>query len=67
MKYNYFDINGSIYRIIANKLHSLAYIFKNNKWIEDDNTYVAAHFEDRYDFVILTQEEAKLRLGVYYE
>ncbi|WP_311696304.1 hypothetical protein [Sneathia sanguinegens] len=67
MKYNYFDINGNIYRRIANQLYSLAYVFKNNKWQEDDDTYFAAHFEDRYTFVILTQQEAKMRLGEYYE
>ncbi|MDK9581053.1 hypothetical protein QQA45_06040 [Sneathia sanguinegens] len=48
-------------------MYSLAYVFKNNKWQEDDDTYFAAHFEDRYTFVILTQQEAKMRLGEYYE
>lgn len=67
MKYNYFDINGRIYRRLAKDLYSKAYVFKNKIWSNDNDTYVAAHFEDRYDFVILTQEEAKLRLGAYYE
>lgn len=67
MKYNYFDINGNIYRRFSKDSYSKAYVFKNNKWQENDDTYFAAHFEDRYDFLILTQQEAKMRLGEYYE
>lgn len=67
MKYNYFDINGNIYRRKAKELHSLAYVFKQNEWVEDDDTYFDAHFQDSYDFLILTKDEAKARLGKYYE
>ena len=67
MKYNYFDINGNIYRRLSNDSYSQAYVFKNKTWIKDNDTYVDAHFEDRYDFLILTQQEAKMRLSEYYE